>query len=323
MAFVVTRDTVAAIELDISARELGHLTDFGRMTMQRPDSGGASLWRAPLRRLHQHLVQPIVNRGFLHDVRKLIIVPHAELHFLPFSALLEPGPKGSFLVERFDISYAPSATAWLRLSERKPPTGNRKVLALAPNPDRLPGSADEVAAIREVFGRRTTVLTGAAATERALREAAPDYRIIHLATFGVLNRHNPLFSHIELAREPRDGGRFEVHEVYGLELNGQLVVLSACQTALASGAVADVPIGDDWIGLVQAFLEAGASDVLAAQWPVEDRATARLMHHFYRALAQGLPESAALAAAQRAMLRNAAGAHPFYWAGFVLNGASR
>ena len=82
----------------------------------------------------------------------------------------------------------------------------------------------------------------------------------------------------------------------------------------------DVPGGDDWVGLVRAFLYAGASNVLATLWPVEDRATARLMERFYTELAAGRSESEALAAAQRWSLSNPATAHPFYWAGFTLSG---
>src|SRR5436190_529108 len=74
-------------------------------------------------------------------------------------------------------------------------------------------------------------------------------------------------------------GRLEVHEVFGLTLSADLVVLSACQTALGSGALADVPAGDDWVGLSRAFLSAGAAQVVATLWPVEDRATADLMTH--------------------------------------------
>jgi len=111
-----------------------------------------------------------------------------------------------------------------------------------------------------------------------------------------------------------------VHELSGLDLSGRLIVLSACQTALGSGALSDVPAGDDWVGLVQGFLQAGASKVLASLWAVEDRATAQLMERFYRSLKSGDSEEASLAASQRAALRDPQTAHPFYWAGFVLNG---
>ena len=108
--------------------------------------------------------------------------------------------------------------------------------------------------------------------------------------------------------------------MFGLALQARLVVLSACRTALGAGALADVPEGDDWVGLVRAFLYAGAANVMATLWPVEDRSTARLMERFYTALAAGRSEAEALAEAQRAGLSNPATSHPFYWAGFTLSG---
>lgn len=164
------------------------------------------------------------------------------------------------------------------------------------------------------------MLVGAAASKHAVRDAAPQQQIIHFATYGVLNKDNPLFSFVELMPEGGDDGRLEVHDVFGLRLRARLVVLSACQTALGAGALADVPAGDDWVGLVQAFLSAGASHVMATLWSVQDRGTADLMTRFYTALRAGRPEAEALAEAQRAMLRNPATAHPFYWAGFTLSG---
>ena len=164
------------------------------------------------------------------------------------------------------------------------------------------------------------MLVGPRATKRALRSVASGQDIIHFATYGVLNKHNPLFSFVELAPGAGEDGRLEVHEVFGLDLHARLVVLSACQTALGAGALADVPAGDDWVGLVEGFLYAGAANVMATLWPVEDRATAGLMERFYTELAAGRPEADALAAAQRMSLRNSATADPFYWAGFTLSG---
>jgi len=186
--------------------------------------------------------------------------------------------------------------------------------------DALPGSAAEVAAIGRIYGTDARVLVGAHASKRALRDAATGPSIIHFATYGVLNKDNPLFSFVELAPQSGNDGRLEVHEVFGLQLRARLVVLSACQTALGAGALADVPAGDDWVGLVQAFLFAGASNVMATLWPVQDLAAADVMTRFYTALAAGQPEAEALALAQRATLRNPATAHPFYWAGYTLSG---
>jgi CHAT domain-containing protein len=104
----------------------------------------------------------------------------------------------------------------------------------------------------------------------------------------------------------------------GLTLHARLLVLSACQTGLAAGTLADVPAGDDWVGFTQAFLFSGASNVLATLWPVQDRATARFMERFYTELAAGHPEAEALALTQRAAARDRGTAHPFFWAGFAL-----
>jgi len=177
-------------------------------------------------------------------------------------------------------------------------------------------------AIGRIYGRNALIRIGGAATPGALRAALPNVGVVHLATFGVLNKHNPLFSFIELAPAGQDDGRVEVNEVFGLPLSGQLVILSACQTALASGALADVPPGDDWVGLVQAFLQAGARSVVATLWPVEDRATGELMEKFHERLATGVSPVAALADAQRSLIRKSATSRPVYWAGFTVSGRS-
>src|SRR4029077_6392808 len=109
-----------------------------------------------------------------------------------------------------------------------------------------------------------------AATEGVSRWDAPSRRILLLATCGVLNKQNPLFSFVDLAPDSAQDGRLEVHEVFGLHLAADLGVLSACQTGLGAGAVADGPAGDDWVGRTRAFLHAGAANVVATLWPVED-----------------------------------------------------
>jgi CHAT domain-containing protein len=341
MVFVVTADTLRVVDLNVGRRALESLVDFARGTLVRPRSAAArqasaSPWRAPLRRLYQHLLAPVEAAGALAGVQRLIVVPHLELHYLPFAALVRRGDprrgeRDEFLIERYQIGYAPSASVWVRLGERNRPrsgvraragTGSpaQRVLALAPRTSALPGSRDEVEAIRALYGRQATVLTNGAASEAAFRAAASRYDVVHLATYGVLNKHNPLFSFVSLSPGSDADGRLEVHEVFGLTLNARLLVLSACQTALGSGAVADVPSGDDWVGLVRAFLGIGAANVIATLWPVEDRSTARLMTRLHQRLRAGETELSALADAQRVALRTPATADPFYWAGFVLVG---
>ena len=316
LVFVVTTDTVAALDVGMRRQELARLVEFTRGVLTQ--RGSDSLWRTPLRRLHAALIAPIEETGLLAGKTRLVLVPHVELQYLPFAALLDTA--GRFLVQRYELAMTPSASVWIALGDRPAGPAGAGVLAFAPRPGTLPGSTQEVATIQRLSGPDAQVLTGSAATESAFRRLAPTRRVLHLASYGVLNKQNPLFSFVKLAPDGAEDGRLEVHEVFGLHLAADLVVLSACETGLGSGALADVPAGDDWVGLTRAFLHAGAGNVVATLWPVDDWATAALMERFYGASPAGADPAGALAAAQRAALTASASAHPFYWAGFVAVG---
>ncbi|MEP6572823.1 MAG: CHAT domain-containing tetratricopeptide repeat protein [Gemmatimonadota bacterium] len=323
LAFVVTRDTLATIDLHVGGRELTPLVDFARGTLQpRGSSHLDSLWRAPLRQLYSDLVQPIQHSGLLEGKNRLTIVPHADLHYLPFAALLNgDGPgREKFLIQEFEIALTPSASVWLALGARRTTHAAEGTLALAPRTDALPASRAEVAAIARIGGTNTRIVLDAEATEAEFRRVAPAMRVIHLATYGVLNKQNPLFSFVELRPGGGEDGRLEVHEVFGLDLAADLVVLSACQTGLGSGALTDVPAGDDWIGLTRAFLSAGASHVMATLWPVQDRASAELMEGFSREYGKHHDPARALATAQRSLIGNPRTSSPYLWAGFEVVG---
>ena len=318
--FVVTHDTVASLDLHLPHSALAAQVDFARAQLLNPRNRTlpARDWRPSARRLYERLIAPVESARLLTGKQRLIVVPHAELHYLPFAALLRPGPPEQPLVQRYIVEYVPSASVWLRLRDRTRRTAGVGALALAPRPNALPGSLAEIEAVRRAFRERAAALVGAAATESAFRTLAPQRDVVHLATHGVLNKHNPLFSFVQLEPGAGDDGRLEVHEVFGLNLQARLLVLSACQTGVGAGTTADVPAGDDWVGFVNAFLLAGAGNVLGTLWPVEDVSTARLMTHFYQQLGAGRSEAEALALAQRAALREPASSHPFYWAGFTL-----
>jgi len=147
-----------------------------------------------------------------------------------------------------------------------------------------------------------------------------DYRIVHFATHGLLNNQHPELSGLVLSLVGRDGqpqdGFLRLHDVFNLKLGADLVVLSACRTALG----ADVR-GEGLVGLTRGFWYAGAPRVLASLWDVRDQATAELMRRFYRRLLRdGQRPAAALRAAQLSMMKEERWASPYYWAGFVLQG---
>lgn len=318
MAFVVTRAGVRAIPLDAERRTIVSLVDFVRGAMDQPSVGGGTTPElVPLRRLAQILIDPLERSGTLRGVRRLLIVPHAELHYLPFAALRDAD--GRYLVERYEVAMAPSAGSLIDI-EGRGPAGGQGVLLLAPAASRLPSSLQEVRSIGRAWDDSVVSLTGIRATKAELFRRAPRAGVVHIAGFGVLNRRNPLFSHVELAPVGAVDGRLEVHEVFGLVLNARLVVLSACQTGVGSGLLGDVPAGDEWVSLSRAFLAAGARRVVASLWLIEDRATAELMTAFHRSLAAGEAPSAALAGAQRELMRRPGLENPFYWAAFQVIG---
>jgi CHAT domain-containing protein len=319
--FVLTSDTVAAVDLKIRGDDISNLVDLARRAIEAPaNPDRPPLWPIPLRRLYSVLIRPVEDARYLRGKRTLLIAPHGELHFLSFASLVGPPPDSRFLVDRFDILYAPSATIWSELGRRRRTQLPPGILAMAPHAQRLPGTRREVEAIRRIYGTGAHVSTENAATSAALRSGIAQASVVHLATFGVLNKHNPLFSFIELAPTRDEDGHLDVNEVFGLRMSGQLVILSACQTALGSGAIGDVPPGDDWVGLVQAFLQAGASSVVASLWPVDDRATSDLMTVMHRNLRRGASPARALADAQRQLRRQQRTSHPFYWAAFTASG---
>jgi CHAT domain-containing protein len=156
----------------------------------------------------------------------------------------------------------------------------------------------------------------AAATDRNLQQ----YRIVHFATHGLVNNQHAQLSGIVLSlvdeRGQPQNGFLRLYEIYNLHLKSDLVVLSACQTALGK----DIK-GEGLIGLTRAFMYAGATRVVASLWQTEDRSTATLMGHFYEGmLAQGLSPAAALRSAQVSMWKDKRWHQPRYWAAFTIQG---
>jgi CHAT domain-containing protein/tetratricopeptide (TPR) repeat protein len=150
------------------------------------------------------------------------------------------------------------------------------------------------------------------------------YRILHFATHGIINREHPELSGIMLSLLNNEGqsedGFLQLHDIYNLELSGtQLVVLSACRTGLGKEVK-----GEGLVGLTRGFMYAGSPSVIASLWKVDDRATAELMKHFYQAMFdERLPPAAALRKAQEAMWQQPRYRAPFFWAAFVLQGEYR
>jgi CHAT domain-containing protein len=145
----------------------------------------------------------------------------------------------------------------------------------------------------------------------------------HVASHGVLNRMNPLFSRIELNpgrhQSPIDDGRLEVHEVLGIQIRSPLVFLSGCETGLGPGGSRRYAPGEDYATLAAAFLAAGARQVVATLWAIPDSGAAVFAGRFYEELTRADPAEA-LATTQRIQLADGRFRHPYYWAGYRLAG---
>jgi CHAT domain-containing protein/Tfp pilus assembly protein PilF len=187
---------------------------------------------------------------------------------------------------------------------------------------RLPFSRAEATAIATLAGRRHAfvALDFAASRAAVLGGDLRPYRIVHFATHGIVDSRRPALSGLILSlfdeRGAPQNGYLRLHDIYNMRLDADLVVLSACRTALGREIK-----GEGLVGLTRAFMYAGAPRVVASLWPVSDRATAELMTRFYRGvLRQRLAPAAALRAAQRQLSRDPRWSAPYYWAGFVLQG---
>lgn len=276
----------------------------------------AAQFAAPLQRateghlaaLYQELIAPLRARL---RTPELLIVPHEELHALPFHALHDGR---GHLLDAYTIAYAPSATMYsmragpraaTRPNARAAISGLRTALVLGIPDERNAAIAAEAGAVAAALPGARLYL-GAAATRAALAKHGPGSRIVHIATHGVFRPDHPLFSAIRLG-----DGELSLHDLYALHLPAELITLSGCSTGLAAGDA-----GDERLGLARGLLAAGARNLLLTLWDVQDASTADFMQAFYPRLSAGQEPAAALRATMQEMRQRYP--HPFYWAPFQL-----
>jgi CHAT domain-containing protein len=162
---------------------------------------------------------------------------------------------------------------------------------------------------------KVTVLTRDQALESWLVQHIAQYSIIHIAAHGEFDSINPLFSALKFTRDQQADGNLEVSEIFGLDIQADLVTLSACQTGLGA-----VGAGDELVGMNRAFIYAGTHAIISSLWRIDDLASAVLMKHFYRFYTQA-NKAESLRQAQHTVRQQFP--HPLYWAGFSLAGDYR
>lgn len=306
-AFVLSDGRLYAKKLD-SKRLAEDVQEF-RKYLEDP---GSIRFMDSSRRLYARLFKPIelqVNQ------KNLTIVSHGALHYLPFNALHDGK---DFLIDRYSIRVMPSASAMKYLVSKK--ANKSGGILVFGNPDLGDSRYDLAFAEKEALDvaktkSKSKVFLRKDATVGAFAKYAGSFSYIHLATHGRFDPASPLKSALLLSPEAGSNGMLTADKLYSLELDADLVTLSACETGL--GKIAN---GDDIVGLTRGFLYAGSSSIVASLWKVDDLATADLMTMFYTNM-KTLDKREALRQAQLQTKKKYD--HPYYWAAFQLTGNSK
>jgi CHAT domain-containing protein len=253
----------------------------------------------------------------------------------------------TWLIQEYSIAYSPSISAYQAILARKQTNGTKRSMHLLAfgDPDfgrleaqdnsadtsnnssngnshalyRLKYSGTEIDKISRLFkNTKTTAFVRDEASEEKLKKhQLDDYKIIHFATHSQIDNKWPMRSHIVLSinESPEENGFLEAREIYNLNLNADLITLSACESGLGKFIR-----GEGIEGLNRAFFYAGASSVLMSLWPVNDQATYQLMERFYTYLKASESIMNSLRKAKLEMINSGVLSHPYYWAGFVISG---
>jgi len=260
------------------------------------------------RELYLFLIQPVLKSI---KTRHLVIVPHEDLNYVPFQALQDPSD-GMYVGEKFQVSYAPSASV-LDLLRSKPDIKDGRLLAVA-NPT-IEAARTEVKTIGSLYPGRSKIVADAPVKKADLKAWAPGYNLLHLSVHGQFEESDPLLSYLELNPESQEDGHLTAAEMFGLPLpKGSMVVLSACETGRVMATHAN-----ELLGMERALLYAGASDLVLSSWEVDAVSTALWMETFYRE-AQKNPPSEAARLALLAVKARPEYRHPYYWSPFLLTG---
>ncbi len=282
------------------------------------------------RALYRALFGPLEQNGPLRSghYRRLVLVADGPVLDVPFAALVDMQDKR--LVEHYALASSVSLASLTWPDNRltpsasllcaADPTGQAELgdigsvrHAFAP----LPSARLEGKAVAKMFAG-AAILVGPSATEAEIKRRMSRYTLLHFATHGSADSHNGLRSFLVLAEGDGEDGFLEAREIVEMRLEAQLVVLSACETALGQKSG-----GEGLLGLAWAFRAAGCPSVVASQWRVDDAATAKLMVAFYRALRDnGRPKDEALRQAMLSIKQDGIAAHrqPALWAAFAVIG---
>ncbi|MCH2046151.1 MAG: CHAT domain-containing protein [Saprospiraceae bacterium] len=293
---------------------------------------------------YENLVAPALKDN--KEVKHLSIITDGTLGHLPFEVFLTTKPEQKtaykdlpYLIKQYSINYHNSAILMQDVYAKKRQSNNKKSLGFAPSYKKgtrevtttsisrsmymrglrkqlspLFGTKDEVKTLSEIF--HGDYYLNKDATEAKFKEEAPKYSIIHLAMHGMLSKGEPLLSSLVFTEDndTLEDNFLQFHEISKLDLNADLVVLSACETGYGK-----FEQGEGILSLAHSFLYAGVPSLVMSLWKVNDQSTKEIMTRFYTYLGEGSNKPMALQKAKLEYLTKASGeaAHPAYWSAFV------
>jgi CHAT domain-containing protein/tetratricopeptide (TPR) repeat protein len=323
LAFAVTRTELKVVESAVTEADLTARVRLARSLFGQRDARAAESDEVA-QALHRILIRPVVSSGAFRHASRVLVVGHGVLNYLPFAALRDAAT-GRTVADDYVILSLPTAATLTALRSgvwaTSPAATRSKGTAYAPFPDRLAASRGEAESFRTAV-RRGRARFGSDASEAQLRASLIAGDLVHVASHGVLNPINPMFSRLELAPgdgTPENDGRLEVHELMELSISSPLAFLSGCETGLGVAWTTDFARGEDYTTVAQSFLYAGARNVVATLWRIEDAGAAVFAGRFYQHLKNRSPADA-LAEAQRDTRNDPRYASPYYWAAYVLSG---
>lgn len=330
------------IELDLLNKSINNfrksLSDYP--FIQSDSARARALFIKEGQALYQQLVAPVLAQQ--QGIQQLLIIPDAALAHIPFEALLNKTPKANssyaelpYLIKDYAIYYNYSLALWQENNQQEP-QNNGQFLGVAANYEGktnptialrsmqeqrlrshlspLPAARQEVDFLAQEFSGQ--FLYDSLANEANFKRLAPNFSVIHLAMHGLLRPQQPLLSALAFSEnyDSVENNFLEAHEIAKMDLQADLLVLSACETGLGK-----FQEGNGIASLARSFMYAKVPALLVSLWQVNDLSTAYLMQEYYKNLADGNSKSKALQQAKLKYLQHAEGLaqHPAFWAAFI------
>lgn len=327
VAFVLTKDSFEVVPLGAVGQGSKRISKFmknldaliDKLKLKKTD---LLLWKGmeevSLTELYETFWKPIEETGLLKDVRKLILIPDADLYLIPFDALATRGSRTGYLADYFEINYYPSSNTFYQyeLPEKNTPSFSKDLLVIAKSDFKEYKNLGALSIpardpLYGLFPKVDFLIEDAAHIDTLLNRMLEEYRYLYVSTHGIIDSV-PELSYLAMDELP-----LSLYQTFELKLASKVVVLSACETAKG-----EFQRGAGIMGFTRGLLHAGAQSLVVSLWEVEEKATEQLMLFFFQGLSAGLSPSEALTQAklQLRKVENGKYNHPYYWGAFVLFG---